>query len=61
MKTKNSKVERMLQALSIVVKDENKELITAMGIVIADERDGYNYDFNSMAESHRITVLGKSY
>lgn len=61
MKTKNTKVERMLQALSIVVKDESKELIAAMNTVIADERDGYDYDFTGMAESHRITVHGRSY
>jgi hypothetical protein len=61
MKTKNTKVERMLQALSIVVKDENKNLIKAMNSVIADGRDGYDYDFVSMAESSRITVKGKSY
>ena len=57
----NTKVKRMLEALSIVVKDENKKMINAMSEVIADERDGYDYDFSVMAESHRITVKGKSY
>lgn len=61
MKTKNSKVERMLRALSIVMKDESKALIQAMQTVITDERDGYDYNFLQMAESSQITVLGKSY
>ncbi len=61
MKTKNTKVERMLGALSIVVKDENKKMLKAMAEVISDERDGYDYDFEAMAESNRIFVQGKSF
>lgn len=57
----NSKVGRLLNALAIVVKDEDFNLINAIHKIVVDPKDGYDYYFASMALSARVTVKGKSY
>ena len=37
----NPKVERMLQAMAVILKDEKIELIVALNNVVNDDRDGY--------------------
>ena len=65
MLTKNSKVERMLQAMAVVLKDENSVLIKKLHKVIRDEYninpDGYSYNFVAMCENYKSIVKGRSY
>lgn len=67
MITKNKKVERLLAALAVVVKDEEDELIKKMHDVIRDNKppaklcDGYDYNFIAMVNGVRTMVKGKSY
>ena len=57
----NTKVKRMLNALAIVLKDENVNLIEAMDKVINDKRDGYSFDFATACTYCRALIKGKSY
>lgn len=57
----NTKVERLLDAMAIVLKDENLKLIEKMHEVINDKKDGYQYDFISACASNRTWIHGKSY
>ncbi len=59
--SKNTKVDRMLSALAIVVKDEKLSLIMAMDRVINDDQDGYGFNFTDTAVNARTWVQGKSY
>ena len=56
----NTKVERMLQAIAIVTKDEPLILIKAIHDVINDE-DGYCFDFIGECNVNKQLIKGRSY
>ena len=57
----NTKVERLLDAMAIVLKDENPKLIAKLHEVINDKRDGYEFDFIAKVLNYKSFVKGKSY
>ncbi len=68
----NTKVERLLERLAVLVKDEKPILIEAMDDLINDRiqrsnyivtlpGDGYPFDFKGAAASYKRLVVGKSY
>lgn len=66
MLSHNKKVERLLQAMAVVMKDEDDRLIRRLDDVINDRfaktgRDGYAFDFVSACWSYRSMVQGKSW
>ncbi len=56
----NTKTKRLLDTLAIVLKDERLALIQAVHDIIADERDGYPYDFKGAVETMRCFCQGMS-
>ncbi len=62
----NKKVNRMLQGMSVLMKDEDPKLIEAMDNLINDRfvnegTDGYPFDFKASCEAYQRMVKGKSY
>ena len=54
----NNKVKRLLDAMAIVMKDENPKLIKRLDDVINDKRDGYKFDFTQCCKSYSYWVKG---
>jgi hypothetical protein len=57
MKTKNTKVVRMLRALAVELKDMPDKKIQRIHDTINDE-DGYDFDFKGEVETLRYRVQG---
>ncbi len=56
MRTNNTKVNRTLSALAIVLKDLPDNKIDEIHKVINDERDGYTFDFKLEVDKMRAFV-----
>ncbi len=54
----NSKVKRLLDAMAVVMKDQDPKVIEQLHKVINDKRDGYNFDFTKACNSYKCFVKG---
>lgn len=54
----NSKVNRMLAALAIELRNLPDEKIKRIHDIINDKQDGYKFDFKATCESMRVFVQG---
>ena len=57
MKSNNSKVNRMLSALAVELRELPDEQIKSIHKLINDDIDGYNFDFISEVNSMRCFVV----
>jgi hypothetical protein len=58
MISNNTKVERLLRALAVELKDLSDDKIKKIHDMINDNSDGYNFDFVSEVNSIRYFVIG---
>ncbi len=57
----NKKVNRMLEAMAVVLKDEDENLINKLNEVINDNRDGYKFDLKVACNNYKVFVKGRSF
>ena len=58
-KRMNSKVERLLNVMALILKDEKPELIKKLDEAIKDKISGDGYPFNFIAACHSCKNLVK--
>ena len=54
MRRKNKKVNRLLSAIALRLKDLPDSTIIELHDIINDKRDGYDYDFKMAVENYRL-------
>ncbi len=55
--SKNTKVNRLLEAMAVILHDNSDITIKELHAVINDERDGYNFDFIAACNSYRNLLV----
>ena len=55
----NSKVNRTLSTIALIVKDLPDDKIQELHNAINDKEDGYRYDFKQAVNSYRISTLNQ--
>ena len=56
MKSQNSKVNRTLSTLALILKDLPNTKIQELHQAINDDRDGYSFNFKQEVENYRCFV-----